>query len=260
MYLPAHFEEKRPEALHALLRAHPLGLLIVHSAAGLTADAVPCVLDPDPTGGPGILRAHVARANPLWRASGADALVVFQGPQAYVSPSFYPGKAQHGKVVPTWNYMLVQARGTLRAVDDASWVHAFVSRLTDRCEAPRAAPWALTDAPADYIATMTQAIVGIEIVLTAITGKWKVSQNRAAADRAGVVRGLQASGTRAAEARRLGGSGEFEPADSALAGDALGGDAAPSAEAPGPSVGEGSGGGDGGSSGAGGDGGGGGGD
>ena len=195
MYLPPHFEDKRPEVLHELLRTHPLGLLVTHGAAGLQANSVPFVLDPnpaDPASGLGILRAHVARANPHWHEAGegVESLVVFQGPQAYISPSFYASKAEHGKVVPTWNYIMVQARGTLRAIDDAAWLHAFVTRLTDRHEAARAQPWAVSDAPADYIATMLRAIVGIEIVLTSLTGKWKVSQNRSAADREGVARGL----------------------------------------------------------------------
>ncbi len=197
MYLPAHFEEKRPAVLHALLRDHPLGLLVTQDAAGdMTANSVPFVLDADPAGGPGILRAHVARANPLWREARTDrdALVVFQGPQAYVSPSFYASKAEHHKVVPTWNYVMVQARGRLRAVDDAPWLRAFVSRLTERHEAPRAAPWAVTDAPADFVTTMLRAIVGIEIELSSLVGKWKVSQNRSTADRDGVARGLRAAG------------------------------------------------------------------
>jgi transcriptional regulator len=193
MYLPAHFDEKRPEVLHQLVRTHPLGLLITRAAdAALSANSVPFVLDADPAGGPGILRGHVARANPLWREASAEleSLVVFQGPQAYISPSFYASKAEHGKVVPTWNYVMVQARGRLRAIDDAAWLRAFVTRLTDRHEAPRAAPWAVTDAPETYIQTMLGAIVGIELVLTALTGKWKVGQNRPAADRDGIARGL----------------------------------------------------------------------
>jgi transcriptional regulator len=196
MYLPKHFEETRAEVLHALIRTQPLGLLVTLDDAGLQANPVPFVLDIDPAGGPGILRAHVARANPLWRdtRTEVEALVVFQGPQAYVSPGWYPSKAEHGKVVPTWNYVTVQARGTLRAIDDAAWVHAFVTRLTTTHEAVQARPWAVGDAPRDYIDTMTRAIVGIEIALTALTGKWKVSQNRSAADRAGVVRGLAAAG------------------------------------------------------------------
>jgi transcriptional regulator len=196
MYLPAHFEESRAEVLHELIRSQPLGLLVTLGDAGLQANPMPFILDAEPAGGPGILRAHVARANPVWRETRGDveALVVFQGAQAYVSPGWYPSKGEHGKVVPTWNYVTVQARGTLRAVDDAAWVHDFVTRLTTRHEAVQARPWAVADAPSDYIETMTRAIVGIEITLTALTGKWKVSQNRSAADRAGVVQGLRAAG------------------------------------------------------------------
>ena len=191
MYLPAHFEERRPEVLQALVRSHPLGLLITLKADGLCADPVPLMLDAD--AGLGTLRGHVARANPLWRETRTEveALVVFQGPQAYVSPSFYPSKAEHGKVVPTWNYCVVQARGTLRAIDDAAWLHALVTRLTDRHEAPREVPWAVSDAPPEYIQTMLRAIVGIEITLTSLTGKWKVSQNHSATNRDGVVQGLR---------------------------------------------------------------------
>jgi transcriptional regulator len=196
MYLPTHFEETRPDVLHALIRSQPLGLLITLNDTGLQANPVPFLLDTDPAAGPGILRAHVARANPVWRESRSDveALVVFQGPQAYVSPGWYPSKAAHGKVVPTWNYVTVQARGTLRAIDDAAWVRTFITRLTAQHEAAQARPWAVADAPAEYIDTLTRAIVGIEISLSALTGKWKVSQNRSAADRAGVARGLRAAG------------------------------------------------------------------
>jgi transcriptional regulator len=194
MYLPSHFAEQRPEVLHKLVHDHPLGLLITLADAGLQANPVPFFLDADPAGGPGILRAHVARANPLWRETRADpeALVVFQGAQAYVSPSWYPAKAEHGKVVPTWNYVTVQARGALRAIDDAAWLRAFVTRLTQHHETSQAKPWAVTDAPPEYIDSMLRAIVGIEIVLSSLVGKWKVSQNRAVADRTGVVRGLHA--------------------------------------------------------------------
>ena len=193
MYLPAHFAELRPEVLQGLVREHPFGLLVTHDGAGaMAADGLPFFLDASPSGGAGVLRAHVARANPLWQASAADrdCLVVFQGAHAYVSPAWYPSKAEHGKVVPTWNYIMVQARGRLRAIDDVAWLRAFVGRLTERHEAPRAAPWAVDDAPADYIEAMLRAIVGIEIELSSIVGKWKVSQNRSAADRAGVARGL----------------------------------------------------------------------
>ncbi len=193
MYQPAHFSESRPEVLQALVRSHPFGILVTQDGDGeLSANGVPFVLDTDPAGGPGILRAHVARANPLWQAARADrdALVVFQGPQAYVSPSWYPAKAEHGKVVPTWNYVMVQARGRLRAIEDPAWLHAFVTRLTERHEQPRAEPWAVSDAPADYVASMLKAIVGLEMVVAALSGKWKVTQNRSAADRDGVAGAL----------------------------------------------------------------------
>ena len=192
MYLPAHFEETRTEVLHAAIDAHPLGTLITQDAAGtLQANPIPFSIEP---GGSthGTLRGHVARANPVWRETRADldALVVFQGAQSYVSPGWYPSKAEHGKVVPTWNYVVVQARGRLRAIEDAAWLRAFVGRLTDRFEAVRPAPWQVADAPPDYIDAMLRAIVGIEIEVTALVGKWKVSQNRGAADRAGVAAGL----------------------------------------------------------------------
>ena len=194
MYLPSHFEESRPEVLHQALHDHPLGLLITQGAdasPGLSADPVPFMLDLEADGAR-VLRGHVARANPLWREArrDTDSLVVFQGPQAYISPSGYAAKAETGKVVPTWNYVMVQARGPLRVIDDAAWLHALVTRLTTRHEAALKTPWAVSDAPDDYIATMLRAIVGIEITLTALTGKWKVSQNRSKADRDGVARGL----------------------------------------------------------------------
>lgn len=189
MYLPSNFEERRVEVLHTLIRNQPLGLLVSHGAGGLQANSVPFLIDAGPA--PlGTLRAHVARANPVWQEAAGEVLVAFQGPQAYVSPGWYPSKAEHGKVVPTWNYVMVQARGRLRAIEDAAWLHALVSRLTTTHEATQARPWAVDDAPPAYIDTMLRAIVGIEIELTALVGKWKVSQNRGAADRDGVARGL----------------------------------------------------------------------
>jgi transcriptional regulator len=203
MYLPSHFEETRPEVLHELVRTHPLGLLVTLGPAGLQANPVPFMLDAGIDGGAPVLRAHVARANPVWREARTDveSLVVFQGPQAYISPSMYPSKAATGKVVPTWNYVMVQARGTLRVLDDAPWLHALVTRLTNRHEAARAVPWAVSDAPADYVDTMLRAIVGIEITLSALTGKWKVTQNRSAADRDGVVYGLLAQAEQTGDAQ-----------------------------------------------------------
>jgi len=194
VYLPGHFEETRDEVMHALLRAHPFGLLVTPHGDEPRADAIPFLLDAA-RGAHGTLVAHVARANPLWRrANGRRVLAVFQGPQAYVSPSAYAAKAEHGKVVPTWNYVMVQARGTLRAIEDAAALRAIVTRLTDTHEAGRDTPWAVGDAPADYVEKMLGAIVGIEIPIETLAGKWKVSQNRPAADREGVAREFERTG------------------------------------------------------------------
>jgi transcriptional regulator len=195
MYRPQAFAQDERDTLAALMAAHPLATLVVHTAAGLTADPVPLHHDPQPSAEApfGTLRGHVARANPLWRdADGTDVLAVFHGPQSYVSPSWYPSKAATHKVVPTWNYVVVQAHGRLRTVDDAGWLHALVQRLTDVHEARRAQPWAVSDAPPDYIGQMLRAIVGIEIPVTRLEGKWKLSQNRSEGDRLGVADGLAA--------------------------------------------------------------------
>ncbi len=203
MYLPTHFEETRVETLHALIRAHPLGALVTQGSGGLDANHVPFEVDPDPAPF-GTLRAHVARANPVWReAAGAEVLVLFQGTDIYISPSWYPTKQETAKVVPTWNYAVVHAHGRLRAIDDREWLRAFVTRLTDRHESGRTDPWKVTDAPADYIDAMLGGIVGLEIPIARLVGKWKVSQNRPAKDREGVVEGLgrQGDATSAAMAR-----------------------------------------------------------
>ena len=200
MYLPKHFEQPDPEAIARLLAAHPLATLVWPAADALTAEHLPLLWDRGPGDGAlGTLRGHVARANPLWRdGAGAEVLVVFQGPQAYVTPSWYPSKAATAKVVPTWNYAVVHARGALRITEDAAWLRALVGRLTDTHEAARAQRWQVDDAPADYIEQLLRAIVGIEIELTSLQGKWKVSQNGSAADRAGVAAGLESLGSDAA--------------------------------------------------------------
>jgi transcriptional regulator len=148
----------------------------------------------------GTLRGHVARANPLWResSSGSGALVIFQGPQQFVSPSWYPTKQETGRVVPTWNYVVVHAHGRVRMIDDGIWVRSHLEQLTNRHEQNRAMPWKVTDAPADFIEKMTSAVVGIEITIERLTGKWKVSQNRSLPDRKGVVAGLEEDGSPAA--------------------------------------------------------------
>jgi transcriptional regulator len=194
MYLPKHFEETRVPVLHALIRAHPLSALVVLTASGLDANHIPLEVDPEPAPF-GTLRGHVARANPLARhVADGEALAIFQGPDTYVSPSWYVTKQETAKVVPTWNYAVVHAHGPLRVIDDRAWVRAFVERLTDRHEGARRDPWKVTDAPEDYIDSMVKAIVGIEIPITRLVGKWKVSQNRPQQDRAGVVEGLLEDG------------------------------------------------------------------
>ena len=193
MYLPKHFEQHDRTTLIALMRERPLATLIVAADDGPSADLIPLEYVAD-AGAHGTLRGHVARANPLWQRAGMKALAVFTGPEAYISPGWYASKQEHGKVVPTWNYTMVQARGTLAAVDDAPWLHALVGQLTDRHEAKQAEPWAVSDAPEDFVGQQLRAIVGIEIPIARIEGKWKVSQNRVAADREGVACGLREAG------------------------------------------------------------------
>lgn len=189
MYVPRHFSIEDPACLHAFMCAHPLATLVTHGADGLDANHVPLMV----RGAEGAERlvGHVARANPLWEDhADAHVLCVFQGPDHYISPSAYPSKIETGKVVPTWNYAVVHARGILRVIDDRDWLHALVTELTNTHEAGQRAPWQVTDAPADYIERMLGAIVGIEIEVTQLVGKWKVSQNQPAKNRDGVVDAL----------------------------------------------------------------------
>lgn len=195
MYQPKQFEVSDADTLQAAMRAHPLGTLVTLQNGELVADEIPFVFDPTPSADhpQGALKAHVARANPLWHRHGAAhrVLVVFKGPQAYVSPSWYATKAEHGKAVPTWNYIVVQASGPLHHKDgDTAWLRAQLDALTHAQEGGRRDPWQVSDAPPDYIAQTMKAIVGIEIPIDTLTGKWKVSQNQPAANREGVVRGL----------------------------------------------------------------------
>lgn len=194
MYNPPLFREDRLEAQHGLIRDHPLGLLITHGPTGLLASPLPFLLDAGASR-LGTLRGHLARANPHWRDFGdGDALVVFQGAESYVTPSWYETKRETGKVVPTWNYAMVQVHGRPRAVEDGEWLARQVAELTDRHEAERARPWAVADAPAPFVAGQLRGIVGVELEIAAIEGKCKASQNRPEADRAGVVEGLLSLG------------------------------------------------------------------
>lgn len=190
MYLPSAFREDSLEVQHDFIRAHPLGVLMTSGEGGLMANHIPCLLYPE--GPHGVLRLHMARANPQWKelAAGGDCLLVFHGAQAYITPSWYATKAETHKVVPTWNFVAVHVWGTPTVHDDPIWVRAQIGALTDAQEKARVQPWRVEDAPEDFIAAQMRAIVGIEIAITRIEGKWKVSQNRNAADRQGVAAGL----------------------------------------------------------------------
>jgi len=201
MYNPKHFEEARTEVMHALVAAHPLCTLVTLSADGLVANQIPMFLRKG-EGGLDSLVAHVARANPLWSATdfSMPVLAIFQGPQAYISPSWYATKQEHGKVVPTWNYVVVQARGTLQVHDDAQWIRAQATELTRKQESAFDKPWAVDDAPREYTDTMIRALVGIEIPITRLSGKWKVSQNQPAVNRESLVQVLHSTGNADARA------------------------------------------------------------
>ncbi|WP_117193101.1 FMN-binding negative transcriptional regulator [Rhizobium terrae] len=191
MYQPPHFREEDLATQHALIRAHPLGLLVTAGASGLLANPVPFHLDAQASE-KGTLRLHLARANGQWKdiRDGAPVLAVFQGADSYVTPSWYQTKRETGKVVPTWNYAIVQARGAARIVEDADWLLAQVNAITGQHEGSRAIPWSVGDAPEDFIRAQLKGIVGIEIEIAGIEGKWKVSQNRPVGDREGVAAGL----------------------------------------------------------------------
>lgn len=209
MYIPAHFAEDRPEELHRIMRAHPLGLLCTAGPDGLDANHLPFHLDPA-TGPHGTLLAHVARANPLWQRvpSGSAVLVVFRGAEGYISPNWYPGKHATHRAVPTWNYEAVHAHGTLTVHDEEKHVRQVVARLTHTHEALAQPPgphrpWRMGDAPPDYLQAMLQSIVGIEVRITRLEGKRKLGQNREAPDREGAQHALQLRGhTALADAMR----------------------------------------------------------
>ncbi|MEB0041776.1 FMN-binding negative transcriptional regulator [Pseudomonas sp. MH10] len=194
MYLPSAFKEEDLALLHQHMEGTRLAVLVTHGALGLLANHVPLLLSPN-QGPNGTLHGHLAKANPQWKelASGAEALLIFAGPDAYVSPSFYPSKAEHGQVVPTWNFLAIHAYGTPEVFHDASRLLDLVSALTDKHEAGRAMPWAVEDAPKEYIDKMLGAIVGFAVPITRLEGKRKLNQNRNAADIAGVRDGLAAS-------------------------------------------------------------------
>jgi transcriptional regulator len=195
MYNPPHFREERTDVLHRLIREYSLATFVTLSADGLIANHIPLIFDPEPA--PlGTLRGHLSRANPQWRDSlpGVSALAIFQGPEAYITPSWYPTRQETGRVVPTWNYVVVHAHGPFRTFEDPVLLERHVRTLTRHKEAARPCPWSVDDAPVDFFHGQLAGIIGIEISVTRLEGKWKVSQNRSTTDRAGVVEGLRASG------------------------------------------------------------------
>jgi transcriptional regulator len=204
MYCPAHFAETRPEILHALMRASPLATLVTMGADGLSADHIPLVLE-TPAASPATLCGHVARANPMWKslrggAEALEALAIFHGPESYITPSWYPTKKEHGKAVPTWNYAIVQARGNLCVIEETDWLRQHLEALTRQQEDSFAEPWAVSDAPTDYIDKMLGAIVGIELTISTLQGKWKTSQNQPQENRIGAAQGLRELGSAEAAA------------------------------------------------------------
>jgi transcriptional regulator len=191
MYTPAAFLEERPDVVASFLEANPIAQLVTMTGDGLVATPLPLMFESSDVG-LGSLVGHVARANRQWAEStpAVEALAIFFGANAYVSPGWYPSKGEHGKVVPTWNYETVHVRGDLVVHDDPDWKLALVTRLTERHESSLAMPWSVRDAPAEYIAAMLNAIVGIEVRISSVQAKRKLSQNRSVADIAGVIAGL----------------------------------------------------------------------
>lgn len=199
MYVPEAFRQDDPETLHQFIRAHPFATLVTTADGVPQATHLPLILEG------GVLRGHLARGNPHWKtlAAGQPALAIFMGPHAYVSPQWYPGKKVDGKAVPTWNYAVVHASGAIRPIEDAEWLRAHVTALTNQQEAPFAEPWKVSDAPEDYLRKMLTAIVGVELTVASLTGKWKLSQNRTAADHDGARAGLAAQGGASAEVAEM---------------------------------------------------------
>jgi transcriptional regulator len=196
MYSPPLFEQPRVELMLALLAAHPLATLVTSSTEGLDANHIPLLWKPDGTAN-GKLVGHVARANPLWKQANptVDVLAIFHGPEGYISPNWYATKHEAGKVVPTWNYAVVHAYGSLRAIQDRDWLLAQLEELVASHEQAMPMPWKISDAPAEFINRLTEAIVGIEISISRLVGKWKVSQNQPEANQRSVVEGLKCVGS-----------------------------------------------------------------
>jgi transcriptional regulator len=185
MYTPKHFAETRVEVLHGLMRDYPFATVVANAGGGFVANHLPFELVD------GVLHGHVARGNELAQLDGAQVLLLFQGPDGYISPNWYPSKHETGREVPTWNYAVVHVHGRLRVIDDATWLRRLLETLTDHHEADQPQPWKISDAPEDHIEKSLTAIIGLEVVVERIEGKFKLSQNHPARNRAGVVAGLR---------------------------------------------------------------------
>jgi transcriptional regulator len=211
MYSPSHFEQPRIDVMQALVASYPLATLVMNSGQGLDANHIPLLLKQDGSAY-GKLVGHVARANPLWTEAnpGIDVLAIFHGPDCYISPNWYASKHESGKVVPTWNFAVVHAYGTLRAIEDPGWLMAQLEELTAHNEQSMPSPWQLSDAPAEFTDRLLGAIVGIEISISRLVGKWKVSQNQPDANQRSVIEGLRSVGSESARsmARLVEGRGE----------------------------------------------------
>lgn len=196
MYRPQNFAEDRPEILVAAMREIGFAALVTPGAAGLAATHAPMLVRHDAATGATVLQAHVARANPHWQTleDGAEGLAIFQGPSSYVSPSWYPTKAETGKVVPTWVYIAIHAHGRVQAIQDPAWLHRHIEALTDLHEGPRSEPWHVQDAPASFVTALVRGIVGLELTVERLEGTWKLNQHRGEGDREGTRAGLAAAG------------------------------------------------------------------
>lgn len=185
MYTPKPFEETRADVLHGLIRAYPFATVVANTANGLVANHLPFELVD------GMLHGHVARGNELAQLDGVEVLLIFRGPDGYISPNWYPSKRETGREVPSWNYAVVHVHGRLRLIDGVVWLRALLETLTDRHEADQPKPWKMTDAPEDHIEKSLHAIVGLDVTIDRIEGKFKLSQNHPARNRAGVIAGLR---------------------------------------------------------------------
>ena len=204
MYMPTHFSEDRLSLLQGLIRQYPLGTLVTQDEDGIQANHIPFLISEPTTDAPfGLLRGHVARQNPVWQQTTSESLIIFQGPSAYITPAWYEEKKQTGRVVPTYNYAVVHARGRINTISDPQQLQSLLHELTGHFEASRPAPWKVSDAPEDYLLNMMEAIVGIEIPLTSIIGKWKNSQNKSAENQMRIAEGLREEGTAGNVADRM---------------------------------------------------------